>query len=204
MNSLIVFVLLASCALLTVNGKVARSQPDSSEQSSREQCGELILPCLQEMSQYTGSQDFTDTIQGSTIRTHCSRLVSTTQCFKHAESQSVCREIMSLAELQKLSQLVDLIHYACVDKIEDLVKHTDCFKDTKFDREFETCIETNFNVITCDPESLVTCAAAAMRDTPNCDSDSVALLRDIAPKFLKFAAGCEGPKMLRQMFKKFF
>jgi len=205
MYSAALLVLFASCALTATNARHVRDlseEQDSPE--SKEECIDYLLPCLVEMSEYASADDLSETVQSATIRTHCTNLISVTRCFNDALAKSVCSDILTPNDLNELQKLTGFFEYVCVDKLDDLEEHEDCFRDDEFSDAMEICSETNFSDTKCDVSEFVTCSENAVTESPKCDAGAETLLSDVAHELAKIIPHCNGFKQLRHLYRKFF
>jgi len=124
---------------------------------------------------------------------------------KNAIGSSDCRGVFTSDQQRMLLKVYGLLDYMCIDRLEDIIKHQECFLAARLEDKMNQCISSQGGQVTCDSSRLISCMNNAMNSQPKCSAGAKQLVADLIRKTVGIMPGCSGLKFnFKEYINKMF
>jgi len=160
------------------------------------------MPCREMVYQmHSKGSGATDMMMSDTVREDCRIAAEIVQCMKEALHTSECQRAMTPLEQAQVYMGLNFVDYICVDRIVDVIRHRACYVDTNV---AEKCAITH-SILTCQEESVTTCAEDVISKSNKCATGAKQFLNDIIRKGVSIVPACQGMSTrFLEFFSEFF
>jgi hypothetical protein len=193
---------------LTVEGKglrqLARKARSGAtcDQAVVSSCAILLSDWVDgDMTVFESEDAFTDFLETKTLRQHCSSLTGIYQCLDIVLKSSSCTGVATDEFTEVWNALGDALNFICVEQLDAIEEHYECFLDDGVDDEATECIEniSPHEIGTqCNTTPIKNCFNSAIDNNSDvCKPGAEQLAGAIVDKIVEYIPECNTMKLYR-------
>jgi len=169
---------------------------------NEQKCVNHMMPCQLKVYQMsTQGGGVTDLLTSDAVREDCRIAGEVVECLKAALATSDCQDSLTSEEEAQIHKGLNFVDYICVDRLVDVIRHRPCFIDAKLS---EKCTITH-DIITCEGEKAIMCAAGLLNQSNKCASTAKQFLNEVIRMSVSIIPSCQGLSLrFHQFFSEFF
>lgn len=183
---------------------------DEKAASDAQMCFIGLMTCYQSLEKFQPTPNITDFISNIHqigARETCKELRDYGDCVDSALQVESCEDSLP-DEVKRISrQGLELLDYVCVDRLDELESHWDCYLNpTIFEELGENEREIGRDLEECKTDALITSVDEAFSKIPECSSGASDLVEDFVKRVMDIVPHCSDKKKIARaimhMFRK--
>jgi len=186
-------VILVSIALVYTDD----SDDEDTEMEDLIACYSGLQACMGSILKYQSPDpnEITALISKAGIANVCKDITSTSGCTENVVKDNNCPS----AILDVYKKARSAISFICLDKIDDIQLHWECYFGAKMDPNQEECKKYPESMAQCETEDLIKCVDTASKASPLCKPGASELIAEILEKFVSIMPQCTDLNNLQRM-----
>jgi len=182
-------------------------EDDDDDDDDGSACMMQLLMCSQLLPSYDMSNfsETTNDMRDVGPRQLCTDMTAATDCAAEAYLTEECGKIPKNID-RLILKTFDIVQLVCLDKLDEIEAHWDCYLSAEVDEELEDCQGLENAAQQCDSSPFIRCAEHSFAASPRCNEGALELVTDIVNELMKLIPNCSEQKkwarIMRSMFKK--
>lgn len=184
------------------------SDDDEKKAEDSTQCFIELMSCYQSLENFKPTPNISEFIQDIHqigAREACRDLKVYGDCVNNALQEKVCENSLPDEVKRTSRRSLELLDYVCVDRLDDVESHWDCYLNPTVFEELQGCErEAGRGLEQCKPDALINCLDGAFSKIPECSSGASDLVEDVVKKVLNIVPHCSDKKRIARAIMNMF